>query len=121
MGTGRAEDWRLYWGPGPLPEGAEVLGIRTDARGTGVLLRMPTGRDVIGNAGTLRSTVRAPGELARGRSVAATDRDWDRLLQVGGGNRSAGLRLLLDLWDETHGGSAQGGSAEKTENKAEKG
>jgi hypothetical protein len=48
-------NWRLYWGPGPLPAGAEALGTVWRDGYTGALLRMPTGVYVMGNAGSLRS------------------------------------------------------------------
>ena len=48
---------RLYWGPGPLPHGAEFVGTVRRAPGDeGALLRMTaTGRMMQGNAGALRS------------------------------------------------------------------
>lgn len=46
----------LYWGPGPLPAGAEFLGTVTrDEIDTGALIRMPNGIFVQGNAGAIRS------------------------------------------------------------------
>lgn len=46
--------WRIYWGPGPLPAGAEALGTVTRGNGEdGALLRTRAGY-VQGNAGTLR-------------------------------------------------------------------
>jgi hypothetical protein len=47
---------RMLWGPGPLPQGAALLGTvtRPNLEG-GALLRMPTGRLVQGNAGSLRT------------------------------------------------------------------
>lgn len=103
MSADRVEQWRLYWGPGPLPQGATVLGVTEDRHGTGVLMQLPTGVQVIGSAGALRSVSREYEDRPRNRSLSATDRDWDRLLQVGNGNRSGGLRMLLALWDDTHG------------------
>ena len=48
--------WALYWGPGPLPSGATVLGTVTRADGaTGALLRLSSGIYCQGNAGALRS------------------------------------------------------------------
>ena len=45
-----------YWGPGPLPAGAEFLGTVTrDEIDTGALIRMATGIFVQGNAGAIRS------------------------------------------------------------------
>lgn len=47
---------RMYWGPGPLPHGATLAGAVTRGNGdAGALLRMPTGRNVQGNAGAIRS------------------------------------------------------------------
>lgn len=46
----------LYWGPGPLPAGAEFCGTVTrDETDTGALIRMATGIFVQGNAGAIRS------------------------------------------------------------------
>ncbi len=47
---------RMYWGPGPLPHGAELVGTVTrDNGGTGALLRMrAAGRMMQGNAGALQ-------------------------------------------------------------------
>jgi hypothetical protein len=48
--------WRPYWGPGPLPQGAEALGVVTvDEYKTGALIRMRTGIYRVGNAGALSS------------------------------------------------------------------
>lgn len=47
--------WRLYWGTGPLPDGARVIGTVTrKPSDVGALLVMPTGALVQGNAGVLR-------------------------------------------------------------------
>jgi len=54
--TGNKKLGRMYWGPGPLPQGAELLGTVTRPNmEAGALLRMPTGRLVQGNAGCLRT------------------------------------------------------------------
>jgi hypothetical protein len=46
--------WRIYWGPAPLPVGAEALGTVTRGNGEdGALLRLPTGAYAQGNAGVL--------------------------------------------------------------------
>ena len=46
----------IYWGPGPLPAGAEFCGTVTrDGHDTGALIRMGTGVYVQGNAGAIRS------------------------------------------------------------------
>ena len=48
--------WALYWGPGPLPNGATAHGTVTrDEADTGALIRMPNGIYVQGNAGVIRS------------------------------------------------------------------
>lgn len=47
---------RMYWGPGPLPQGAELMGVVTRPdREAGALLKMPTGALVEGKNGTIRS------------------------------------------------------------------
>ncbi|MDD4934115.1 MAG: hypothetical protein PHO89_11715 [Methylacidiphilaceae bacterium] len=46
--------WKTYWGSGPLPAGAEALGVVTDPRGQhGALLKVGFGTLVRGNAGAL--------------------------------------------------------------------
>ena len=46
----------LYWGPGPLPAGADFCGTVTrDGYDTGALIRMPSGIYVQGNAGAIRN------------------------------------------------------------------
>ena len=48
--------WALYWGPGPLPNGATAHGTVTrDGDDTGALIRMPSGIYVQGNAGAIRN------------------------------------------------------------------
>lgn len=48
--------WALYWGPGPLPNGATAHGTVTrEEADTGALIRMATGVYVQGNAGAIRS------------------------------------------------------------------
>ena len=48
--------WALYWGPGPMPEGATPHGTVTrDEHDVGALIRMPNGTYVQGNAGAIRS------------------------------------------------------------------
>lgn len=48
--------WRLYWGNGPLPPGAQALGTITRGIGdTGALLRTGVGIHVQGNAGVIRT------------------------------------------------------------------
>jgi len=48
--------WKLFWGNGPLPKGANALGvIRRGPWDKGALILMPTGIYVQGNAGSLRS------------------------------------------------------------------
>lgn len=48
--------WRLYWGNGPLPPGAQALGTITRGIGdTGALLRTGVGIYVQGNARVVRS------------------------------------------------------------------
>lgn len=47
--------WKMYWGPMPLPEGAEVLGIvKRENLETGALIRLANGNYVQGNAGGIR-------------------------------------------------------------------
>lgn len=56
MVTVKEGNWRLYWGPGPLPAGAIALGTVTrDGADTGALIQMRTGAYVQGNAGAIRS------------------------------------------------------------------
>ncbi|MBT9137029.1 MAG: hypothetical protein DDT34_02115 [Firmicutes bacterium] len=47
----------MYWGPGPLPQGATLVGVvtRLDGTTTGALIQMPTGNLMQGNAGCLTS------------------------------------------------------------------
>lgn len=42
---------KLYWGPGPLPNGAEIIGGYSDRRHAGALIRLANGNLVCGNAG----------------------------------------------------------------------
>ena len=45
----------LYWGDGPVPTGAEIIGtIRRDAGDAGALIRLWNGNYVQGNAGIFR-------------------------------------------------------------------
>jgi len=51
-----AGNWRIWWGPSPLPHGAEARGtVRRDAGDEGALLEMATDIFAQGNAGVLRS------------------------------------------------------------------
>ena len=48
--------WRIYWGPGPLPAGAEAKGIIIrDGYDTGALILLSSGQYVQGNAGAIRT------------------------------------------------------------------
>ncbi len=48
---------KLYWGPGPLPEGGKIVGLLSRPDGQqGAAIRMEGGQVWQGNAGTLRST-----------------------------------------------------------------
>ena len=45
---------RAYWGAGPLPQGAELIGtVTVGDRGTGALIVLASGRMVMGNAGCI--------------------------------------------------------------------
>ena len=58
-----------YWGPGPLPAGAELCGIVTrNDTDVGALVRLASGEYVQGNAGATRSLPQRPvlGGLAAG-------------------------------------------------------
>ncbi len=46
---------RKYWGAMPLPPGAELLGAVSRDSQTGALIKMPTGLQVQGNAGVIRT------------------------------------------------------------------
>lgn len=51
----------VYWGPGPLPQGATLLGAVTSPDGkSGALLKMPTGILMRGNAGAIASLPYVP-------------------------------------------------------------
>jgi len=46
----------LYWGGGPLPYGADLIGTVNRQPGeTGALIRLRTGRYIQGNAGSIRT------------------------------------------------------------------
>lgn len=53
-------NWRLYWGNGPLPAGARAIGtVKRETGDTGALIAMPAGVLSQGSAGALRSLPRA--------------------------------------------------------------
>lgn len=112
--------WRIYWGSGPLPAGAQALGtIRRDIGDTGALLRMPAGNYAQGNAGALRTldgrkvaaAIEAaeprrggarqgggvkPADGAQGvlrKNVTLDQASIDALRKLGGGDLSLGIRL----------------------------
>lgn len=65
-------NWKAYWGPMPLPAGAEALGTVTrDTGETGALIRLKIGNYVQGNAGGYRTLNGREVEEALARSEAA--------------------------------------------------
>lgn len=48
-------NWQLYWGNGPLPNGAVAAGVVKRSSGTGALIRLASGEYVQGNAGGIRT------------------------------------------------------------------
>lgn len=74
MATNNLRLAQLYWGPGPLPAGAVMVGAVYRSPGiAGAIIRLPTGLYAQGNAGTLRSVNQADMERAivnRGQEVA---------------------------------------------------
>lgn len=51
-----AGNWRIWWGPAPLPQGATARGTVTrDGYDHGALIEMPTGLYVHGNACAIRT------------------------------------------------------------------
>jgi hypothetical protein len=52
----KTKNWTLYWGVGPLPDGAKAIGLVTPGKEpTGVLIRLADGTYVQGKAGEVRS------------------------------------------------------------------
>ena len=45
----------IYWGPGPLPAGALIIGEYQHGTRRGALIRLANGNYVQGNAGTIRA------------------------------------------------------------------
>lgn len=77
--------WRIYWGNGPLPVGAQALGTITRGIGDiGALIRMGIGSYVQGNAGVLRSLDHRKVESAI--EIASPGRGGARL---GGGRKTS--------------------------------
>jgi hypothetical protein len=59
--------WKLYWGNGPVPVDAEILGVVTrDETDRGALIRMRTGIYVQGNAGSIRTLPQRETKIAIG-------------------------------------------------------
>ena len=112
--------WRIYWGNGPVPSGAQALGTVTrDVGDTGALLRMPGGNYAQGNAGVVRTldsrkaaaAIEAaeprrggarqgggvkPADGAQGvirKNVTLDQASIDALRTLGGGDLSLGIRL----------------------------
>ncbi len=44
---------KLYWGTGPLPKDAEIIGAYSDSTRAGALIRLANGRLVCGIAGSI--------------------------------------------------------------------
>lgn len=44
---------KTYWGPGPLPKGAEILGGYSDGHRAGALIELANGTLVCGSAGSI--------------------------------------------------------------------
>ncbi len=68
----RLEAWTRWWGRGPLPRGATVLGVVTRSRGgplgdRGALILLRSGRYVQGNAGAIRLLPQREVEAALGQ------------------------------------------------------
>ena len=64
--------WRIYWGMGTLPKGAEPIGTVTRETGeTGALIRLANGTYVQGNAQAFRTLPQSDVKAALQRSSAA--------------------------------------------------
>ena len=59
----------IYWGPGPLPMGAEIVGEYQNGIRRGALIRLANGNYVQGNAGAIRAVVSALDMLSRKSTV----------------------------------------------------
>jgi hypothetical protein len=67
----KSNNWKLYWGAMPLPDGAEALGIVKRDTGSGALIRLENGNYVQGNAGGIRGLPQHEVENALAVSNAA--------------------------------------------------
>ena len=55
IGTDYVPTAKAYWGPSPLPKGAEIVGGYSDDRRAGALIRLARGALVCGRVGAISS------------------------------------------------------------------
>lgn len=53
-----------YWGAGPLPKGAKIIGGYSDERRAGALIRLASGILVCGNAGAISNVPQSKEETS---------------------------------------------------------
>jgi hypothetical protein len=104
----KAGAWRLYWGPGPLPAGAECLGTIERAPGDAGALLLCGARYYQGNAGCLRSLPSREVQRALRRSAGAYSSAAAEL-GARGGRQSSPAKIAsnranaLKRWHPTQG------------------
>lgn len=91
---------KTYWGTGPLPKGAKIIGGYSDDHLAGALIELKSGAWTCGNAGAHTNVYKPKGrpqEMQGGkrRNVYIDDASWDKAAKIGKGNASDGIRVAL--------------------------
>lgn len=91
---------KTYWGVGPLPDGAKIIGGYSDDHRAGALIELKSGAWTCGNAGVHTNVYKPKGrpqEMQGGkrRNIYIDDASWDKAVKIGKGNASDGIRVAL--------------------------
>lgn len=91
---------KTYWGVGPLPEGAKIIGGYSDDHRAGALIELDSGAWTCGNAGAHTNVYKPKGrpqEMQGGkrRNVYIDNASWAKAVELGSGNASDGIRVAL--------------------------
>ena len=91
-----------YWGGGPLPDGAKIIGGYTDDHRAGALIELKNGNWICGNVGSHTNVYKPKGrpqemQGGRRRNVYIDDASWEKAVELGNGNASDGIRIAL-VW-----------------------
>ena len=91
---------KTYWGIGPLPDGAKIIGGYSDDHRAGALIELANGNWICGNVGAHTNVYKKKGRPAslqggKRRNVYLDDVSWEKAGEIGVGNASDGIRIAL--------------------------